>query len=852
MLPAVRSFFMTAFLFLVFTGIACRHASKDNLPRMSGEDVSSTVFDETGEITEEPAKDLREELADDVGGEAVAQDETKRPTRGTFLGLEEMVSVQSILDKMTSAYQNARTYRDLGEIILRWKQNGQTRERRTVYRTNFQRPNGLLLEVGQTQILANGKLLCAYTPEMPGLILQKPCPKEISLFDFLSEPEIYWAVTEVESSRFCNLPPPLVLLMSPNPLATFLYQGDPNVQTQLVLLESGKIGENECFRIAIEKNDEESIFWIDNQTFVLRRVELPSQIIQKDKKKPEDEEEMTLTLEFNEAEFDWVGVLAVNVPEQAVPVTSFTAPQIKILGSEFPKCQFRGIDGREPTAYDYQGKNLFCFFWSIYATNTFKFQDLERLYKQFSGAEKLVFMGVNIDPPSVPNEKVLASAEKFGLTCPLARSTDETITRMLQNGEAFSCFLVDERGIIQFCDGLSSFQPVARYARRIQSVLGGKEIYKDLIQEIQAHEEAFQQSVRQWVENGIFLKEADFNPITISEKRIAPASEPVLCQKETLWTVAGLKSPSWILPFEPKKTIFVLEQGNSVAEIDQDGKIVDHHMIELPENEFLTKIGVYSSEESGKTSFVLLGKRLYVYDSDWKLQTVYPSPKSDAPKKALSDALAGDLDGDGKPEIYAVFQDEAGIRKLDLAGTELEKKETESNVLQLASARISGQMRLLCVEQSGKITVYDPQNMECEKTLEIPRRTLNSLVACDSCESGTDSLAATAINPNGKIRALGISDEGDESWNIELPDYLYQRNIPKIQPFFCLNEDELESGWVLLGADSSVFLVEPDGLLIDQFHFGKIIVGCASAIFDGTPILFLASPDGVCALEFQR
>lgn len=851
---AVR-FILSAFLCLcVFTGIACRHSSTDDPARSknSPEDVSATVFDETQESPEEAAGENSDLSA--APEETGPDQEMKRPTRGKFLGLDEMVSVQSILDRMISAYQNARTYRDLGELVLHWKQNGKLHERRTAYRTNFQRPNGLLLEVGPMQILANGKLLCAYTPEMPGLILQKPCPKELSLFDFLSEPEIFWSLTEVESSRFCNLPPPLIFLMCPDPLATFLYQGDPNAQAQLALLDSGKIGENECFRISIQKKDEESIFWIDSQTFILRRVELPAQIIQKDEKDPENEEEMMLTLEFNGAEFDWVGVLAMNVPERAVPVASFTAPQIGILGTKFPKCQFRGLDAQAPASYDYQNKTLFCFFWSVYTTNPFKFQDLERLYRQFSGKPNFVFLGVNIDPPSVSNEKVLAAAAKFGLTCPVVRNSDEVITQMLQNGEVFSCFLVDSRGIIQFCDGLSSFRPALHYARKIQAVLNGKEIYKDLIREIETNEETFRASIRQWVENGIFLKEADFNPITISEKKILPASEPVLCQKKTLWATAELKSPTWIQPFQPKKSILVLESGKGVAEVDQAGKIVERHALELPEDEFLTKIRVYTPEETGKTSFVLLGKRFYVYDSDWKLQTVYPPESPEAPKRTISDAIVGDWDADGKPEIYAAFQNETGILKLTLQGEELGKSETESNVLQLAAAQIQGKLRVLSVDQSGRIAVYEPQSLECEKTLEIPRRTLNSLAACDSIEdeAETDFLAATAISPNGNIRALGFSDEGEESWNIDLPDYLYQRNIPKVLPFFCLDENELERGWVLLGADSSVFLVEPDGLLIDQFHFGKIITGCAAAVFDETPILFIASPDGVCALEFQR
>ncbi|MDO4426472.1 MAG: hypothetical protein Q4D17_12000, partial [Planctomycetia bacterium] len=85
-----------------------------------------------------------------------------------------------------------------------------------------------------------------------------------------------------------------------------------------------------------------------------------------------------------------------------------------------------------------------------------------------------------------------------------------------------------------------------------------------------------------------------------------------------------------------------------------------------------------------------------------------------------------------------------------------------------------------------------------------------------------------------------------------LPDFVYPRKIEKVYPLFLKNEDRIQVGWVLIGPDSSIYFVESNGMLIDQFHFGKIVTGCVSTVLNGKPFLFLASPDGVTALEIAH
>lgn len=817
-----------------------------------------------------------------------------------FLSPKETISVRMILDGMVSAYRNAKTYRDRGEIRVSWSQNGNSHERRVVYRTTFQRPNRLILEVNRTGVLADGKVLCAHTPEMPGMLLRKSCPSEIGFLDILCEREVYWSLTDVESNRFCYLPPPLVLLWGTDPLATFLYQTE---QANISLLPSKEWEGHECCRISAKRNEEETVFWIDAQTFVLRRIELPRQILRKETASASDspDEEMVVTLDFHDAELNWSGVLEMSTPANTVEVSSFSVPQIEALGKPFPEFQFTGLDGRKISRQTFQGKTIFLFFWSVYDLNSFNFHDMEQIYQKFRTDSRIGFLGVNLDPLTVSNEKIRSSAEKLGISIPLARDETGQVARMLRNGESFTCFLIDPHGTIQFCDTLGTFHPSPHYDQSILRVLDGQDVFPDRVRELKRAEQDFQESIRLWVENGIFLKEADAEQIQIRGKKIQPASEPVVCKKTEIWRLSDVHSPSCLLPIPEKNQLLVLENGNCVTEVEASGKVLRRIPLEV-KDDFFQKILRFTSPQKGKDRtdeipaasdastandsrlvsgsasnavsqtddlasntknspsntgesaafFAVTGNRAHVFDGNWKALCVYPNPDSPTAPGSISDVLFDDLDSDGKPELYVTFWNESSIRKVGLDGQEIAKGTGVLNVFQMAAVHVNGTCQLWVVDQSGNISIFDPKTMKLQKVQEIPQRTLSGLAAADLEQNGTDSIAAIAIGVRVRFKALGLTADGNEIWNIDLPNYVYQRKIKKILPIQILAQGNLRSGWCLLGPDSSVYLVEPSGILIDQFHFGKIITGCSFAVLNERPMLLVASPDDVTALEIQR
>ncbi len=770
-------------------------------------------------------------------------------TGGFLLDSKEPISVRGILNRMVSAYRKAQTYRDEGEIRISWEQNGNFHERSIPYRTNFQRPNRLFVDVNGASVLADGEMLCAYTPEMPGALLKKLCPKELQIADILCEQEINWSLMDVESSAFSCIPPPLLLLLHQDPLATFLYQAE---QSNIRLLANAENEGRDCFRISVLRQSEETVLWIDSETFVLRKVELPKQFLQNSSRGGDSvSEEISVQINFHRAELNWSGVIEISPPANCAVVSSFTEPQKQLLGKRVSDMKFTKLDGSPIALQDVPDCALFIYFWSIYETNTLNFHEIDRLYAKFQSNGRIRFLGINIDPQTVSNEKIQQFAEKTGLQTPLGRDMSGRVAETLRNGEIFTCFLIDSNGVVQFCDSLGMFHPASRYEQMIRDVLDGQNIYLSRISELNRSEQEYQASLRRWIENGVFLKDAHTEKISIPGEKTEKASRPVSCQLRDVWYSQGIRSPSALLPLPSLNRLLVLENGQTVVELNDSGRILARHSLSPMEDEYFYRISTAASS-SGERFFALEGNRIYVFDRSWKRIMVYPEPGQVELGESVCAMLMKDLDQDGEPEIYAAFRNGSEIRRISLNGKVTGKAGGISNVFKIVAVRADNEYELRVVDESGNISVFSPKEMKLKEVLTVPQRKLVALSAFDFDGDGNDELAGSALSERAQFEVTGLTLDAKEIWSIDLSNLVYPRKIEKVYPFFFNAEKRIQAGWTLIGPDSTVYFLESGGMLIDQFHFGKIISGCASAVLNGRPFLFLASPDGVTALEVSH
>ena len=65
--------------------------------------------------------------------------------------------------------------------------------------------------------------------------------------------------------------PQLMLLLTDDPIKALLHDAE-----EPILSEPGQIGDRACYRVQIKRPDGTAVYWIDQETYVLRRIVMPT------------------------------------------------------------------------------------------------------------------------------------------------------------------------------------------------------------------------------------------------------------------------------------------------------------------------------------------------------------------------------------------------------------------------------------------------------------------------------------------------------------------------------------------------------------------------------------------------
>ncbi len=171
------------------------------------------------------------------------------------------LTAQAVLEKMVAAYHSARTYEDFATAEL-WEE-GTSEPRRADFKVAFQRPDKLRMEFYQGRIVCDGKKWLAFCKDIPGQAALREAPKKLTLPMLQADTVVNQAVNK----GFAGASPQLLLLLEDKPL-TILLDG---VQG-LSLGEPARIGEYDCYLVRFRRSDGEGEYWIDQKSFVLRRM----------------------------------------------------------------------------------------------------------------------------------------------------------------------------------------------------------------------------------------------------------------------------------------------------------------------------------------------------------------------------------------------------------------------------------------------------------------------------------------------------------------------------------------------------------------------------------------------------
>lgn len=757
-------------------------------------------------------------------------------------------SPREVFEAMVAVYREAKSYEDNAVLEFDAKISGNKAEERLPFFVVFARPNMANLGYIASTILVDGAEYQAFSNEAPNQYLKRPAPAELSVATLFDEPLLKILRRQ---SQVGDLPQ-LILLTSKDPMASLLNQGK-----DLKLLPPAKIKENACWRVSATRPDGLVVFWIDQASYVLRRVEYPIDALREGYAQQGKVEEMRLVAEIADVKLNGqIDPKSFRRPSTQgfTQVKQFDPPHMaKLLGKKSPAFQFTGVDEKDKpiTPADLEGKVVLLDFWATWCgscRNTLP--EMQKAYEKFKNNPKVAFLAVSIDDAGTQGKALADFMKDLKVTIPVARDTTAQHGRLFQTFAAPARVLIGPDGIVQDFEMGGSADMAERVTKQIEDVLAGKKIYEEKLAEFEEIKRNMDELGKQPAPVESVGRVLDFVQREIPKTEIVAAFAPKNIKLVPRWKCDKLKDPGNILVVaeKDKSRVFVLDGLRNVAELAPDGSVAATHELKIPDKEVVgflrTNVG-----RDGKRLFAgsFRGlQQVHVFDDAWNTVLDFPKDALESPHAGIGSVLLDDLDGSGQLKLYVGYLGQVGVHEAGLDGKRIWSNRSLDTVLGLAAVQEGSGRRLLATYRN-QIIVLDAKG---ERTGEVTvgRRPLEHLAVSEPDASQRRNLAGLAAIDFGAYAVVGIDPARGETWSYELPKGINERPVESIVP----GRLGAETIWLVPAADGSIHLLDAGGRLIDRFSLGAATSGLATVEVDGKPVLIVADARGVEAFNVEK
>lgn len=762
-----------------------------------------------------------DEPADEKSGGAAASADDKSSTSDAIE--ESPTTAAGILKRMMAEYRRAKSYSDQAVVRLRYKQQGEEFREEWKSSVKFTRPNKLSIEAFQASVRCDGKEWRAIITDeasgnVDGQVLVRPAPASITSTDIATDPLLYDIIT----SQLQRQPIQLELLLESAGLAAAL---DGKVACQKLTDE--KLAGSMCFRIEVPSPGGSFVFWVDQQTFLLRKLIYPAESLLPGLVLDSTVSDVELSAELIGAKFEPVAdsLFTLQLPAGAKPMKSFVIPPrplpSPLFGRMVEDFYFTMASGAKISRDDLAGKIVVLGWFHDHPACEATMQQLSFAKEQLADNPKVEVIAVATDPSTVSTETLTSRLALWNAKLPLARDTEAF------GKSAFGILLqptivvLDGEHRVQIFQTGGNPQLADQLVEIADRLAKGEDIAANIIAQERKQRETYDKLV------------ASGGPepgqvIELPEAVIRPASSPAKLSISKAWEVIDIARPGnlYVIEEAGKPTrILAIEGWRTVVELDATGKIVSRHELTIPAEAAVTMLRT-TVDSQGRRWYLAgspLGPECYLLDENWQLKLSWPALDRTA---QLCDLLLVDLDGKEAPEIIAAHVGQGGLEAVDATGATKWRCREYPNVLSVCETPIDefGTARFLITgEGGGLLTVNKFGNFE--PSVNIGSWTLLRVLTAKFAKAKQATFCGLASDPDGRPVAVGISEKLAEQWNYPLPLGAHQRPIEAITSSKLLAGKQGE--WLFACPDGSVHLVSEDGELTDNFATGSVITGLA-------------------------
>ena len=765
------------------------------------------------------------------------------------------ISASEILKRLLATYRGATTYWDDGIVKLEFRQQGQLQGDQWPSAVKFARPNRLSLTAFQATIKCDGKDWKAaiedpLTNNVDGQILVRPAPTKIQLNDLAADPLLY----DIVASRLRRQPIQLELLLESGGLAAAFGK-----DVACKRLDDGEIGNRPHFRIEVPSPGGSFVFWIDQQNFLLSRLDYPVAALLPELATDPSVTDLRLSAELANATIGEkipAAEFSMEVPPNARRMQAFVIPPRPLPSTLFGKTPgasksgdyfFTDLEGKPVSAGDFEGKVTVLTWYHDNPACQATIEQVSLARQKFVDDAEVLFYAVATDPTSAANQQLRDRLKEWRAELPIVRDLEAFGDKAFKIELQPTIVVLDKAGRVQIFQTGGNPQLADQIVQIVERLKKGD----DIAAEVLARHEKEQKQYDDLVARG---GPEPGQVIELPEAVIRARSEPEHLKLKQLWTAQELKAPGNILVVEEDMQparVFVLEGWQTVTELDHGGNVVARHTLELPEQAAVTFVRT-AVDQAGKRYFVAsapLAPQWFLFDENWKLLRSYPA--NDQQTLQICDLQFADLgEKDGGLAILAGSVGDVGLHAVSTSGELVWRNRAFPNVVSLAITRPDdvGTWSILVSGDSGTVMRINRFGGE-EPEMRVANWPIVRLIGSRFAGATQASLLALSNNDKGQLFAVGLTDKLKECWNYPLPAGVHVKPIDPIASGHLLPGHQGE--WWLAGPDGSIHVITEDGELHDSFFYGAALTGLAAAHIGDKPALLIATETGVTALQID-
>jgi hypothetical protein len=757
------------------------------------------------------------------------------------------LSASEILKRLLATYRQANTYRDNAVVRLAFRQSGQPVFQEQPFAVAYERPDKLSIHAFQATVKCDGRELKARIEDaasnnVDNQIVVRSAPKPLKLKDLASDELLY----ETISSRLRRQPVQLELLLEAGGLVAAF---DADVACQR--LADKEQGSKLCFRVEVPSPGGAFVFWVDQQDFILRRLDYPVAALVADLANDPSISQLELFADFRDAAINVPlnpGQFVLDVPPNSKQIKAFTKPPpplpSDLFGQQPAEFYFTRLDGKRLAEKDLAGKIAVLAWYHDNPACEATLQQVSAAAQRLSQDNAVAFYAVATDPTTVSADALRRRLAEWKVELPIVRDLEAFGDKAFHIELQPTITVLDKRGCVQIFQAGGSPELAEQLVGIVERLKRGDDLAAEILAEYRRERERYEQILsRGGPEPGELVE--------VPEAVIRRRSEPQKIRIRPLWEceVEGVGNLVVSSSSDGSPQSFVLSGGRSVVEIDGQGKVVGRHSLEIPPPGVITFFRT-ATDKSGKRFFVgssPLASQCFLFDADWKLLLAFPAV--DQAPLGVADLALADLDNDGQLEIFVAAAGGAGVVDLSLQGDVRWRSSAVPAAMSLAISQpddLGSKMIFVSGDEKGAIGRINRFG-NAESAVSVRNWSIARIFGGLFSASGQANFVALATSMKNEPFLVGLSDEMSEKWNYPLPPGVHQNPIEPVTASRMLPGHQGE--WWLAGPDGSVHLITADGQLFDSFFTGMPLTGIAATKIGEKAVLLVSSVERVMAWE---